>query len=84
VCTAYAFIAATHVMKYVSPYTVVLTYNLEPIYGILMALYLFGDNEKMSIPFYIGALIIIATVLANGFLKSYTAKKENIQLNKHD
>ncbi len=75
VCTAYAFIAATHVMKYVSPYTVVLTYNLEPIYGILMALYLFGDNEKMSIPFYVGALIIIATVLANGFLKSYEAKK---------
>ena len=41
VCTAYAFIAATHVMKYLSPYTVVLTYNLEPIYGVFMALYLF-------------------------------------------
>ena len=40
-----------------------------------MSLFLFGDNEKMSIPFYVGALIIIATVLANGFLKSYEAKK---------
>ena len=79
VCTAYAFIAATHVMKYLSPYTVVLTYNLEPIYGILMALYLFGDNEVMSLPFYGGALIIICTVIANGFLKYYQQKKENIQ-----
>ena len=77
VCTAYAFIAATHVMKYVSPYTVVLTYNLEPIYGVLMALYLFGDNEKMSTPFYVGALMIITTVLANGFLKNYQKKKES-------
>ena len=34
-----------------------------------------SNNEKMSIPFYVGALIIIATVLANGFLKSYEAKK---------
>ena len=77
VCTAYAFIAATHVMKYVSPYTVVLTYNLEPIYGVLIALYLFGDNEKMSTPFYVGALMIITTVLANGFLKYYKEKKES-------
>ena len=77
VCTAYAFIAATHVMKYLSPYTVVLTYNLEPIYGVFMALYLFGDNEKMSAPFYVGALMIITTVLANGFLKNYQKKKES-------
>ena len=37
----------------------------------------------MSTPFYIGALIIITTVFANGFLKYYQ-KKENVQLNKHD
>ena len=77
VCTAYAFIAATHVMKYLSPYTVVLTYNLEPIYGVFMALYLFGDNEKMSTPFYVGSLMIITTVLANGFLKNYQKKRNH-------
>ena len=41
VCTAYAFIASVHVMRFISPYTVVLTYNLEPIYGIILALILF-------------------------------------------
>ncbi|WP_248722539.1 DMT family transporter [Seonamhaeicola sp. ML3] len=70
VCTAYAFIASVHVMKYISPYTVVLTYNLEPIYGILMAIILFPEKEKMTPSFYIGAIIILITVLFNGILKN--------------
>ena len=70
VCTAYAFIAAVYVMKYISPYTVVLTYNMEPIYGIILAILLFPSKEKMSIEFYIGAVIIFCTVILNGMLKN--------------
>ena len=70
ICTAYAFIASTAVMKYISPYTVMLTINLEPIYGIILAVIIFKDNEKMSSEFYIGAAIILATVIINGILKS--------------
>lgn len=70
ICTAYAFIAAVYVMKLISPYTVVLTYNLEPIYGIVMAIILFPEKEKMSTSFYYGAAIIISTVLLNGILKN--------------
>ncbi len=68
ICTAYAFIAVVHVMKRISPYTVVLTYNLEPVYGILLALVLF--QEKMSSGFYIGAILIISTIVFNGVLKN--------------
>ncbi len=70
VCTAYAFIASTAVMKFLSPYTVMLTINLEPIYGIILAVLVFKDKEQMSYEFYIGALIILITVLLNGILKS--------------
>ncbi len=70
VCTAYAFIAAVHIMKQISPYTVVLSYNLEPIYGIVLAIILFPQKEKMSAEFYIGAAIIISTVILNGILKN--------------
>jgi drug/metabolite transporter (DMT)-like permease len=77
VCTAYAFIAAVHIMKQLSPYTVVLTYNLEPVYGILMALILFPEKEKMSTEFYIGAIIILTTVIINGVAKNYKTKKTN-------
>ncbi len=70
VCTAYAFIASVYVMRYISPYTVVLTYNLEPIYGIVLAILLFPEKETMSPNFYLGATIIIVVVLFNGILKN--------------
>lgn len=70
ICTAYAFIAAIKIMRHISPYTVVLTYNLEPVYGIILALLLFPEKEKMSSSFYYGATIVILTVLINGILKN--------------
>lgn len=75
VCTAYAFIASTAVMKFLSPYTLMLTINLEPIYGIILAVLVFKDKERMSFEFYIGAVVILLTVLLNAVIKSY--KKRN-------
>ena len=71
ICTAYAFSASVKVMKFLSPFTVMLTINLEPIYGIILALLIFKDGEEMSPLFYVGALMILATVIANGIVKSY-------------
>jgi drug/metabolite transporter (DMT)-like permease len=70
ICTAYAFIASVYIMKFISPFTVILTYNLEPIYGIIIALILFPETEKMTIQFYFGAILIIGVVLLNGILKN--------------
>ncbi len=77
VCTAYAFIASVYVMRYISPFTVVLTYNVEPIYGIILAVIIFPEKEKMSINFYIGAAIIIGVVLLNGILKNSRKRRQN-------
>lgn len=74
-CTAYAFIASVHVMKWISPYTVMLTINMEPIYGIILALLVLGDAEKMNSQFYYGALIILLTVVANGVIKVTRERK---------
>ena len=76
VCTAYAFIASIHVMKWISPYTVMLTINMEPVYGILLALVILGDSENMSQGFYYGAGIIIATVVVNGIIKISVKRKK--------
>ena len=70
ICTAYAFSASVKVMKFLSAYTVMLTINLEPIYGILLALLIFKDSEHMNSLFYVGALIILSTVILNGILKN--------------
>ncbi|RAR70190.1 DMT family transporter [Flavobacterium aciduliphilum] len=72
ICTAYAFVVSTSVMKYLTPYTVMLTINLEPVYGIILAVILFEDKEKMSPEFYLGAFIILTTILINGILKNRT------------
>jgi drug/metabolite transporter (DMT)-like permease len=71
VCTAYAFTASVKVMRKLSPYTVMLTTNLEPVYGIILAYFILGGKEKMSTEFYIGALIIVITVILNGVIKHY-------------
>lgn len=71
VCTAYAFIGAVEVMRYISPFTVILSYNLEPVYGIGIALILFPETEKMSPQFYVGAILILVTVLLDAVFKNY-------------
>ena len=75
ICTAYAFIVSVKVMEFLSPYTVMLTINLEPIYGIILAVIVFQEKEKMSTGFYIGAIIILLTVILNGVLKFYKNEK---------
>lgn len=70
VCTAYPFIATINIMKHLTPYTVMLSINLEPIYGILLAVILFKDQERMTPAFYFGAVIILSTVLLNAYFKN--------------
>lgn len=62
VCTVYAYSDAVELMKRVSAFTVNLTINLEPVYGIVMALIIFGESEEMSSGFYLGTLIILLAV----------------------
>lgn len=79
ICTAYAFIASVHIMKYLSPYTVMLTINLEPVYAIILALFIFGDKEKMNPEFYIGAGIVLGVVLLNGIIKNKVTIRQKLQ-----
>ena len=78
ICTAYAFIASIKVMKYLTPYTVMLTINLEPVYAIVLALLIFGEKEKMNPEFYYGTFIILFVVLLNGIIKNKEAIKNKI------
>lgn len=75
ICTAYPMIATIDIMKYLSPYTIMLSINLEPIYGICLAVLFFKDTEKMTPAFYLGAFIILGTVVLNAYFKN-KAKKE--------
>jgi drug/metabolite transporter (DMT)-like permease len=63
VCSVYAYSTAVELMKKISVFLIQLALNLEPIYGIAMAVLIFGSEEKMGANFYVGALIIMAAVV---------------------
>jgi len=81
ICTAYAFAVQVKIMKHLSAYIVALTINLEPVYGILMAYFLFGETEHMTGGFYLGTTIILLSVLGFPLYHFYRRKKERKQLN---
>lgn len=69
VCTAFAFVASVKVMKTITPFSVSLSINLEPVYGILLAWLIFGEEEQMTWGFYSGAFVILATVFTNAVIQ---------------
>ena len=69
VCTAYAITFSIEVMKQLNPFTIMLIINMEPIYGIILALLIFGDGELMSSGFYIGLSIILFAIISNSIVK---------------
>ncbi len=64
VCTVYANAAWVHILKKISAFAGNLVINLEPIYGILLALLIFGKTEEMNPGFYGGGVLIILTIFA--------------------
>jgi drug/metabolite transporter (DMT)-like permease len=63
VCTVGAYVGYLDVLRRMSIFTVNVVYNLEPVYGIVLAALVFGEKERMSGGFYLGAGIIIAIVM---------------------
>jgi len=63
-CTVFAFILSLNALKKVSPFTANLAYNLEPVYGIILAFIIFKENKYLSAGFYYGlGLILLAVIL---------------------
>jgi drug/metabolite transporter (DMT)-like permease len=69
VFTVFPFSAMAHLLKKFSAFAVNLSLNLEPVYGIIIAFFVFGETEKMTAGFYVGTLIILLSVLAYPLLK---------------
>jgi len=75
ICTAYAFAVQVDLMRHLSAYVVALTINLEPVYGIVMAFFIFGETEHMTEGFYFGTAIILTSVLGFPLYHYYLRKK---------
>lgn len=74
--TAYPMFESVNLMKYISPFTLILTVNLEPVYGIIFAYFIFGESEHMSPIFYIASFVMILAIILNGIIKAKRKKRE--------
>ncbi|AZB01418.1 EamA/RhaT family transporter [Chryseobacterium joostei] len=75
VFTAFPMLESVKLMKYISPFTLILTVNLEPVYGIILAFFIFGESEHMSPIFYIASAVMILAIIVNGLMKARKTKK---------
>jgi drug/metabolite transporter (DMT)-like permease len=80
VCTIYPFSVSVELMKRLSAFMVNLSVNLEPVYGIILAVIIFGDREKMNTGFYFGTGIILTSVIAYPLIKRYIVRKRQVRL----
>ncbi|MBL7930424.1 MAG: DMT family transporter [Bacteroidia bacterium] len=79
VCTVFPFITSVNLSKYISPYTIVLTVNLETVYGIVWAILFFNENRELTLSFYFGVFIILLAIFLNSYFKKLSeASKEEI------
>ncbi len=82
ICTTAAFIVSVWLMKFLSPFTVSMGINMEPIYAIIIALiidYSRGINsEQMSIGFYVGTFLILGSIFLNAYVKKKQLKAVKI------
>lgn len=62
ICTSLAYVGGVSVMRELSAFRVALITNLEPVYGIIMSFVFFGDMNKMTVGFWVGAIIILSTI----------------------
>ncbi len=74
-CTTLPFVLALRALSKLSAFASTLTVNLEPIYGILMAMFFFHENKDLNIQFYIGTFIILLAVFVHPLLKKVFEKE---------
>jgi len=77
ILTAYPLIESVSLMKHFSPFSLILTINLEPIYTIIIAYFIWKEEEQMSSVFYICTAVILSMIIINGYIKSKEKTKKS-------
>ncbi len=68
-CTLFPFALCLVALRHLSAFTAQLSVNLEPIYAIVLAAILFGEQQELSGKFYAGVAIILGVVFAQALLE---------------
>lgn len=74
-CTVLPFVMHLMAMKHVSAFVTNLVINLEPVYGIILAILILKDHKELTSQFYIGVVLILLIVTVYPLLKSRLSPK---------
>jgi drug/metabolite transporter (DMT)-like permease len=80
-CTSLAFVLQLKALRYLKAFTTNLVINLEPIYGILLAVWIFEENKDLNTQFYLGTTIILASVALYPFVVRWVNKRSKLPEN---
>lgn len=78
ICTAGLYLLQLQVLQKLSAFTVMLSYNLEPVYSIILAMIIFNEASELNISFYAGILVIIISVALKTTKSIHFANKEKV------
>lgn len=67
-CTTLAYVLSLQALKYISAFNSNLIINLEPVYGILLAVFILKEHKELNVWFYAGCAVILMTVMAYPYL----------------
>ena len=73
-CTVILYLLHIDVLKKLSAFTVSLAGNLEPVYGILLAVIFLGEAKDFTLSFYVGMILIFASVFSQSIVKGKNLK----------
>ena len=62
ICTAGLYFLQLQILKGISAFTMMLTYNLEPVYSIILAMIIFDESKELNFSFYIGVVCIVISI----------------------
>lgn len=68
-CTTLPFTLSLKALKHISAFAATFAVNLEPIYGIIMAIIIFKENKELNYGFYLGTLIILSAIFTYPIMK---------------
>ncbi len=72
-CTLLPFTLALRALRHTSAFTAQLAVSLEPVYAVVLAVLLLGEQRELSGGFYLGVAVIVGAVLAHTALKLRSA-----------
>ncbi|HTF27799.1 MAG TPA: DMT family transporter [Flavitalea sp.] len=76
VCTVLMYLMITEALQKISAFTVNLSFNLEPIYSIVLAIIIYKENTELSAAFYTGLGMIVLSVVLQ-MIRVMSIKKDN-------